>query len=71
MPLANFSGLFRRECKYNLFLLTLYIYCAYPAMPKSKKQLEYFTEKSRNKCYFNLFKGGLLSSPSYNGGMDT
>ena len=30
---------FRSECKLILYLLTMYVYCAYPAISKGKKQL--------------------------------
>ena len=38
-PLGNFSSLFRRECNLILYLTTMYMYCVYPAISKSPKQL--------------------------------
>ena len=39
MPLVIFSSLFRSECKLILYLTTMYVYCVYPAISKSSKQL--------------------------------
>jgi hypothetical protein len=33
------SSLFRSECKLILYLLTMYVYCVYPAISKGQKQL--------------------------------
>ena len=33
-PSASFSGLFRSEYKWILYLTTMYVYCVYPAMSK-------------------------------------
>ena len=38
-PLASFSGLFRSEYKYILYLTTMYVYCVYPAMSKKSENL--------------------------------
>ena len=31
--------MFRSECKLNLYLTTMYVYCVYPAISKSTKEL--------------------------------
>jgi hypothetical protein len=36
-PSASFSGLFRSEYKWILYLTTMYVYCVYHAMSKSRK----------------------------------
>ena len=38
-PLASFSGLFRSEYKYILYLTTMYVYCVYPAVSKKSENL--------------------------------
>ena len=38
-PLASFSGLFRSEYKWILYLTTMYVYCVYPAMSKKSENL--------------------------------
>jgi hypothetical protein len=37
--LASFSGLFHSKCKLSIFLRTTYLYCGYPSISKSKKQI--------------------------------
>jgi hypothetical protein len=60
-PLASFSGLFRSEYKWILYLTTMYIYCVYPAMSKKSKNLSDLDKKDRNKChsspFINVVKG--------------
>ena len=41
----------------------MYVYCIYPAMPKTPKQLSLFSKKSRNKRRSNHFL--LASSVKY------
>ena len=36
---SSFSSRFRSECKLILYLATMYLYCVYPAISKSPKQL--------------------------------
>ena len=38
-PLASFSGLFRSEYEWILYLTTMYVYCVYPAMSKMSENL--------------------------------
>jgi hypothetical protein len=38
-PLASFSGLFRSEYKWILYLTTMYVFCVYPAMSKKSENL--------------------------------
>jgi hypothetical protein len=53
---ANVSALFRRECKYILYLLTMYVYCVYAAMSKCPKHLPNFPENWRHRCCSNRVK---------------
>jgi hypothetical protein len=39
LPLSNFSVLFHSEWKFIIYFLIMYIYCVYPAITKSPKQL--------------------------------
>ena len=60
-PLASFSGLFRREYKWILYLTTMYVYCVYPAMSKKSENLSDLNKKDRNKRhsspFINVVKG--------------
>jgi len=53
--LANFSSLFRNECKWIINFTTMYVYCVYPAMSKSSKTTTRLSKKSRNMCRCNRF----------------
>ena len=44
-PLASFSGLFRSEYKWILYLTTMYVYCVYPAMSKKSENLSDLNKK--------------------------
>jgi hypothetical protein len=59
-----FSGLFRSEYKWILYLTTMYVYCVYPAMSKKSENLSHLNKKDRNKChslpFINFVKGVLL-----------
>jgi hypothetical protein len=50
-PLASFSGLFRSEYKWIVYLTTMYVYCVYPAMSKKSENLSDLNKKDRNKCH--------------------
>ena len=54
-PLASFSGLFRSEYKWILYLTTMYVYCVYPAMSKKSKNLSDLNKKDRNKRHSSPF----------------
>ena len=60
-PWANFSGLFRSEYKWTLYLTTMYVYCVYPAMSKKSENLSDLNKKDRNKRhsspFINVVKG--------------
>jgi hypothetical protein len=60
-PLASFSGLFRSEYKWILYLTTMYVYCVYPAMSKKLENLSDLNKKDRNKRhsspFINVVKG--------------
>ena len=60
-PLASFSGMFRREYKWILYLTTMYVYCVYPAMSKKSENLSDLNKKDRNKHhsspFINVVKG--------------
>ena len=60
-PLASFSGLFRSEYKWILYLTTMYVYCVYPAMSKKSENLSDLNKKDRNKRhsspFINVVKG--------------
>jgi hypothetical protein len=54
-PLASFSGLFRSEYKWILYLTTMYVYCVYPAMSNELENLLDLNKKDRNKCHSSPF----------------
>jgi hypothetical protein len=54
-PSASFSGLFRSECKWILYLTTLYVYCVYPAMSKKSENLVRFRQKGQKQASFLAF----------------
>jgi hypothetical protein len=60
-PSTSFSGLFRSEYKWILYLTTLYVYCVYPAMSKKSENLSDLNKKDRNKRhsspFINVVKG--------------
>ena len=60
-PSASFSGLFRSEYKWILYLSTMYVYCVYPAMLKKSENLSDLNKKDRNKhhssTFINVVKG--------------
>ena len=60
-PSASFSGLFRSECKWILYLTTMYVYCVYPAMSNKSEHLSDLKKKDRNKRhsspFINVVKG--------------
>jgi hypothetical protein len=60
-PSASFSGLFRSECKWILYLTTMYVYCVYPAMSNKSEHLSDLNKKDRNKRhsspFINVVKG--------------
>jgi hypothetical protein len=60
-PSASFSGLFRSEYKWILYLTTMYVYCIYPAMSKKSENLSDLNKKDRNKRhsspFINVVKG--------------
>ena len=60
-PWERFSGLFRSEYKWILYLTTMYVYCVYPAMSKKSENLSDFNKKDRNKRhsspFINVVKG--------------
>ena len=54
-PSASFSGLFRSEYKWILYLSTMYVYCVYPAMLKKSENLSDLNKKDRNKHHSSPF----------------
>jgi hypothetical protein len=60
-PSASFSGLFRSEYKWILYLKTMYVYCVYPAKSKKSENLSDLDKKDRNKRhsspFINVVKG--------------
>jgi hypothetical protein len=60
-PLPSFSGLFRSEYKWILYLTIMYVYCVYPAMSKKSENLSDLSKKDRNKRhsspFINVVKG--------------
>ena len=59
-PSASFSGLFRSDYKWILYL-TMYVFCVYPAMSKKSENLSDLNKKGRNKLHssplINVVKG--------------
>ena len=59
--LTSFSGLFRSEYKWILYLTTMYVFCVYPAMSKKSENLSDLNKKDRNKRhsspFINVVKG--------------
>jgi hypothetical protein len=68
-PSASFSGLFRSEYKWILYLTTMYVYCVYPAMSKKVRKLVRFKQKGQKQASFLAFhkccQGCLLRGPRY------
>jgi hypothetical protein len=60
-PSASFSGPFRSEYKWILYLTTMYVYCVYPAKSKKSENLSDLNKKDRNKRhsspFINVVKG--------------
>ena len=54
-PFSSFSGLFRSEYKWILYLTTMYVYCVYPAMSKKSENLSGLRKKDRNKRHSSPF----------------
>jgi hypothetical protein len=56
---ASFSGLFRSEYKWILYLTTIYIYCVYPAMSKKSENLSDLNKKDKRHSspFINVVKG--------------
>ena len=54
-PAASFSGLFRSEYKWILYLTTMYVYCVYPAMSKKSENLSDLNKKDRNRRHSSPF----------------
>ena len=53
--LASFSGLFRSEYKWILYLTTMYIFCVYPAMSKKSENFSDLSKKDRNERHSSPF----------------
>ena len=47
------------QCKLILYLTTMYIYCVYPAISKSPKQLPNCLKIAETNVFLNVFKGTL------------
>ena len=60
-PSASFSGPFRSEYKWILYLTTMYVFCVYPAKSKKSENLSDLDKKDRNKRHsspcINVVKG--------------
>jgi hypothetical protein len=54
-PSASFSGLFRSEYKWILYLTTMYVFFVYPAMSKMSEILSDLDKKDRNKRHSSPF----------------
>ena len=52
---ARYSSLFRSEYKRILYLMTMYVYCVYPAMSKKPENLSDLNKKDRNKHHSSPF----------------
>ena len=61
MPLVSFSGPFHSECKLMVYLLTMYVYCVYPAISKRPKQLPNHLKMAETRVVVIIFIGVLLS----------
>ena len=48
-PWASFSGLFRSEYKWILYLTAMYVFCVYPNISKKLENLSDLIKKDRNK----------------------
>ena len=68
-PLASFSGLFRSEYKWIVYLTTMYVYCVYPAMSKKSENLSDLSKKGQKQASFLAFhkccQGCPLRGPRY------
>ena len=51
----SFSGLFRSEYKWILYLTTMYVHCVYPAMSKKSENLLDLNKKDRIKRHSSPF----------------
>ena len=65
-PWRSFLTCFEASANEFYFLLTIHLYCVYPAMSKSLKQLSNFTKKSRYRHHSNRLQGYPLSGPCLN-----
>jgi hypothetical protein len=52
---ASFSSLFRSEWKLILYSTTMYVYCVYPAISKSPKQLPNFLKIAETSVVLIVF----------------
>ena len=52
---ASFSSLSRSECKLILYSTTMYVYCVYPAISKSPKQLPNFLKIAETSVVLIVF----------------
>ena len=53
--LAIFSSLFHSECKFILYLTTMYVYCVYTAISKSPQQLSNCLKISETSAVLIVF----------------
>jgi hypothetical protein len=62
--LASFSALFCSECIWNLYFLEMDVYCVYPAMSKSPKQLPNCLKRAKTSVVLVVFDGVLCDTCS-------
>ena len=59
------ASLFRSECKLILYSTTMYIYCVYPAISKSPKQLLSFLKIAETSVVLIVFNGVVCDVSAY------
>ena len=59
------ASLFRSECKLILYSTTMYIYCVYPAISKSPKQLLNFLKIAETSVVLIVFNGVVCDVSAY------
>jgi hypothetical protein len=60
-----FSRLFRSECKLIIYLTTTYVYCVYPAISKTPKQLPNCLKIAETSVVLIIFDGVICDISAY------
>ena len=63
--MEGLSFLFRSKCKLILCFLTMYVYCIYPALSKSTKQLPYCLKGAEISVVLIVFHDVLCEVRAY------